>query len=212
MWGASFRFETPDSDQHAFEARRTSMKLIVLLHLRAALFYWGNNLSACVQGRKERQRGLWTFSQRFCDVFSCCGIWLTHLFLTHIQTECLNGGLIQHQSELSKFQTPYILSRFLHRKRQLLYWPTDFVVGNRINLKCLTPWGFASFLFLPLPRLLLSIHPLPFPPPWVVFALITNMALGESMPLHIKSWSCKTLLFLNMLRKPPGNFKGESLN
>lgn len=43
-WGVSPCHQILDSEQHAFEAGTTSVKLIVPLHLRPALFFWGNNL------------------------------------------------------------------------------------------------------------------------------------------------------------------------
>lgn len=43
-WGVSPCHQILDSEQHAFEAGTTSVKLIVPLHLRPALFFWANNL------------------------------------------------------------------------------------------------------------------------------------------------------------------------
>lgn len=49
-----------DSGQHAFEEGRTSVKLIVPLHIRPACSFWGNTLSAGIQGNVWKEEGIAT--------------------------------------------------------------------------------------------------------------------------------------------------------
>lgn len=119
-WGVSLCHQIRDSDQHAFEARRTSVKLIVPLHLRPALFFWGNNLSAAIKGRvwKEEAEQRFDVLGRSYDpaVISCCGSGLTLLFHAQVTQSVFHR---RQNATLVKVQLPqtprlFLFSCFLH--------------------------------------------------------------------------------------------------
>lgn len=109
--GVSLCHQIRDSDQHAFEAGRTGVKLIVPLHLRPALFFWGNNLSAGIQGRVWKEEGIATIRRSWEILWSSSDfllrIWADALFSPAQVTdsECFTGGGVQHQSKCFCFRS-----------------------------------------------------------------------------------------------------------
>lgn len=112
-WGVSLCHQIRDSDQHTFEAGRTSVKLIVPLHLRPALFFWGNNLSVGIQGRVWKEEGIAMILRSWEILWSSSDfllwIWPDAPVPTQV-TECFLWGGMQHQSKCNCFRQSLTLT------------------------------------------------------------------------------------------------------
>lgn len=205
--GVSLCHQIRDPDQHAFEAGRTSVKLIVPLHLRPALFFWGNNLSVGIQGRVWKEEGI---AMILC---SWKILWSSSDFLLWIWAdapvpaqvaECFMGGGMQHQSKCNYFRQPLTLAHSFslvsaqtrtHRHTcsngLVTWWQKTELISTRWCL-----WVLPFHFFSP--------HLLVFPPPLLSSSPESHVGcnykhgFGESVVLFKKRWHCKTFVLLNM--------------
>ena len=171
--GVSLCHQIRDSDQHAFEAGRTSVKLIVPLRLRPALFFWGNNLSAGIQGRAWEEEGTATI----CRSWEI--LWSSSDFLLWIWADAPDPPTsnrlgvfhrMRHQSKCNRFSPSICVfsPSFLHT-RTLRHtrssWSSETVAESRIDLP-LGPY------LLPSSLLTSSLIPCLSTPPFVILLLL----------------------------------------
>lgn len=206
--GVSLCHQIRDSDQHAFEAGRTSVKLIVPLHLRPALFFWGNNLSAGIQRRVWKEEGtaticrpweiLWSSSDFLLWIWADAPVPLPNnrLWVFHRRRNAtsVKVQLFQSLTLALSFSLVSALRRTLSSSPVTL-WQEELTSTTWCLWVLPFPFFSPHLLSSPLP-----LHPCSPPPPRTMLAVITNMALGNQQSFYMKWWHCKTFGLLNMFK------------